>query len=305
MDPVVHGTNLPHAQYVVELHVSRRHKEQQCWYDRRTMRRATTTTRGFWLFGAVSCCCCWFAVLLTVATTVVDAKRRRGNADDNSDGEDSDGIPGVPFLIEWLGRKLYTLIDRPKYRFYLYMTLGKLPDESTFVAVLNVACNFMYCTSILLGFLLLPRNYMLIGTLVTLVVGPALILILIGMVGLLAVSFGLYPIPSVISIWIIFFSTSQMFQVLGRRLGLDVDGDGDVDVLDLLQCAARTSWGRWLGLPKLHHTLNQATINHWQEIKQRLDEILNRTAEGNETVRSLLIQEPSVNSIHTDDGNSK
>ena len=237
----------------------------------------------------------WLVVGLgLLVAIIVEAKPRKDPTTriaEKRQADSDDDIPGVPFLIEVLGKKLFSLINRPKYRFYLYLTLGKLPDERTFVAILNLSCNFLYCTSILVGFLLLPRNYMLVGTLITLVVGPALILILVGTVGLLAVAFGLYPIPSVISLWLIFFLKSQLFQVLGRRLGLDADGDGDVDVLDLLHCASRTSWGRWIGLPKLHEALRQAKVQPFQEIKRRLDEILNQT----ESVRALVTEQSVTN----------
>ena len=248
----------------------------------------------------------WLLVCLGFIVAMGEAKPRKVAPDiiaEKWQADKVDDVPGVPFLIEVLGRELYSLINRPKYRFYLFMTLGKLPDEQTFVAILNIVCNFLYCTCILIGFLLLPRNYMLVGTLITLVVGPALILILVGTVGLLAVAFGLYPIPSVISLWLVFFLTSQLFQVLGRRLGLDTNGDGDVDFLDLLHCASRTAWGRWIGLPKLHEALHQAKMRPFQEIKQRLDEILNQTVEGTESVRAL-IKEKSVTTTTTANSNS-
>ena len=72
---------------------------------------------------------------------------------------------------------------------------------------------------------------------------------------------------------------------------MDADGDGDVDVLDLLHCASRTSWGRWIGLPKLHEALRQAKVQPFQEIKRRLDEILNQT----ESVRALVTEQSVTN----------
>lgn len=251
-------------------------------------------------------------LLLLCAFSVTEAKKANKklppeiNADNQSNYEND--IPGVPFLVETLGKELHTMVNRPKYRFYARMTVGKIPDQQTFVIALNMICNLLYCTSILFGFLFLPRGYMLIGTLATLLVGPALILILLGTVGLLAVAFCLYPMASVMSLWLIFFLTSQIFQVLGQKLGLDADEDGDVDFLDLLYCAAQTKWGNYIGLPKLHSTLNQASMDPLQEIKKRLDEIHNNTREaleGSDSIRSAsLMQQADASFSQVNNGAS-
>jgi len=224
-------------------------------------------------------------LLVCLAPTVVEAKKKMKHTDamDTASGmpeskQDTSGDFKVPFLIDTLGKEIYrelaAMTSRPKYKFYIYMTLGKLPEEQTFVAALNVICNFLYCTAIMLGFLFLPRGYMLFGTILTLFVGPALILVLLGSMGLMAAAFCLYPVMSVVSMWLIFFLMSRAFQVLGRRLGLDHDKDGDVDLLDFLHYAAETSWGKLIGLPKLHDTLNKASMDPFQEINRRLDKIL-------------------------------
>jgi len=248
-----------------------------------------------------------FLLFLLCTFSVVEAKKPSKNFAEKQESEGED-IPGVPFLIETLGKEIYAMVNRPKYRFYLYMTIGKLPDQQTFVVALNMICNLLYCTCILFGFLLLPRGYMLFGTLATLLVGPALILILLGTVGLLAIGFCLYPMASVISMWLVFFLSSQLFQVLGRKLGLDADEDGDVDFLDLLHCAARTKWGQWIGLPKLHEALNQASMDPFQEIKKRLDAIHNDTREaleGSDSIRKRsLMQQTDASSTNVKNGAS-
>jgi len=237
------------------------------------------------------------------STTVVEAKRKTPpetitprQKSLQPELQETDPITGVPFLVEMLGKELYSYLDRPKYRLYLRMTVGKLPNEETFVVTLNMICNLLYGVAILVGFLLLPRGFMLLGTLATIFVGPALVLILLGSTALVAVAFALYPVTSVLTLWLFFFSTSQAFQVIGRQLGLDRDGDGDVDLLDVLHCASQTTWGRALGLPKLHETLNQATMDPFQEIKQRLDAIQNSTR---------ALETTTINATGANDDNKK
>ena len=153
------------------------------------------------------------------------------------------------------------------------MTVGTFPNEENTIVFLNLVCNLLYGISILAGFIFLPRGKMLIGTLATLFVGPAMVLLLLGSVGLLLAAFALYPVTSVFSMWLFFFLKSQLAQVLGRKLGLDRDSDGDCDSLDLLHCAASTKWGILLGLPKLHKILHESMMDPFQEIYRRLDEL--------------------------------
>jgi hypothetical protein len=157
------------------------------------------------------------------------------------------------------------------------MTIGTLPSETNTIVFLNIVCNQLYSLCILAGFLFLPRGYMLVGTLATLFVGPALVLLLLGSVGLILLAFAIYPISSVLTMWTVFFLTSRLAQVLGRYLGLDQDKDGDCDLLDLLHYAAATKLGIRLGLPQLYRMLHESTMDPFKEIHRRLDEIQNST----------------------------
>ena len=213
----------------------------------------------------------------------------------------SKDIPGVPFLVEALGKEMYAAVkNRPKFRFWIYMTLGsQLPDETTFVTLLNGTCNLLYGLSTLIGFLMLPRGFMLVVTAVTVLVGPALVLIMLGIMALVLIAFALYPITSVATLWIFFFLTSHMAQVLGCRLGLDKDQDGDVDWLDLLHLLASTKTGKFLCLDSLHDMLNESTMNQFQRIHRRLDEIQRQSS----TRRVLApdLDKTSVTLSHEDD----
>lgn len=156
--------------------------------------------------------------------------------------------------------------------------MGGLPSEETTIVFLNALCNLLYGISILVGFLIFPRGTMLVVSLLTLTIGPAIILLALGAtVGVLG-AFTLYPILSVLCMWIFFFLTSRLAQVLGQRLGFDHDQDGDVDLMDLLHWAASTRWGRALDLQSVHALLNTAAP--WHDIQRRLVEIQENTTES-------------------------
>jgi hypothetical protein len=169
---------------------------------------------------------------------------------------------------------IYRWLNRPKYKFYMFMTIGRFNEEHT-ILVLSSLCNVLYVTLILVGFLLQPRNRMLIITALTLYVGPVIILLGLGALIILVGCFAFYPVYSVIIIWIWFLLTSQVAQLIGRYLGLDTDADGNVDLLDFLYYCATTNWGRSIGLLHLHATIvKYATkFDPLQEIKERLDQI--------------------------------
>lgn len=214
---------------------------------------------------------------LLVSTDALFGRNKHG--DELNEVNQEDDIPGVPFLVETLAKEIYAVVNCKKYKFFLYMTVGKLPDEPTFIVFLNYICNVLYGLAILSGFLVLPRGPMLMATILTIFTGPALVLVLLGCMVAMMAAFAMYPVLSVLTLWMFFFLTSQLAQVIGRRLGLDHDGDGDVDFLDLLSYAASTKWGKLLGIPIMHSMLNEATGDPFQEIRRRLDEIQESTSQ--------------------------
>ena len=54
---------------------------------------------------------------------------------------------------------------------------------------------------------------------------------------------------------------------------MDKDKDGDVDILDLLDCVARTPVGRVLRLNHVHSYLNAPRHNPFDDLVRRLDRI--------------------------------
>eukprot|EP00339_Tiarina_fusa_P005862 CAMPEP_0117030198 /NCGR_PEP_ID=MMETSP0472-20121206/21801_1 /TAXON_ID=693140 ORGANISM="Tiarina fusus, Strain LIS" /NCGR_SAMPLE_ID=MMETSP0472 /ASSEMBLY_ACC=CAM_ASM_000603 /LENGTH=274 /DNA_ID=CAMNT_0004738173 /DNA_START=81 /DNA_END=905 /DNA_ORIENTATION=- len=251
---------------------------------------------------------CLLAVCLFSFFCVEVAARRGGNkqrgldaatvdtvrTDDGHDDDKNDDMESVHFLVELIAKEIYNVLKKPKYKFYIYMTIGKLPSEQSTIFLLSTLCNVLYGICILSGFLLLQRGPMLFFTLATMWVGPALVLILLGLVGLVLAAFALYPIEAVGTMCVWFFLTSQLAQTIGKRLGMDSDGDGDVDWLDLLHVLAKTRGGELLGLMSLHNILNQANQDPWQEVHHRLNEIDRNTRVANRRL-SLEEEQSTIN----------
>ena len=221
--------------------------------------------------------CCWGCV---------DAGLKKNKNNENALSDmtmTDDDIPNVHFLVEMIGQEIYAMVKKPKYKFYIYMTIGALPNEQNTIVLLSTVCNLLYGLCVLFGFLFLPRGPMLFATLATLWVGPALVLILLGTTAALLAAFALYPITSVAVMCTWFFVTSRMAQTLGKRWGLDSDNDGDVDWLDVLHVFAKTDFGQSLGMMKLHDILNQANQDPFQEIHHKLNDIDRHTKELHST----------------------
>jgi len=195
---------------------------------------------------------------------------------------DSD-IPHVHYLVEMIGKEFYAAVNQPKYKFFIYMTVGSLPSEKTTIVLVSTICNVLYGISILIGFLFFRRGPMLVFSIATLWIGPALVLIILGSLGLMVAAFALYPMASVSVMILFFFMKSQVAQTLGKRFGLDSDQDGDVDWLDLMYVLANTELGESIGLLELHDFLHQCKLDPFKEIHLRLDRIHENTEMGNST----------------------
>lgn len=218
----------------------------------------------------------WFLFLLVLVGIVcssVEAKRKNANHIEQQEIMTDDDIPNVHFLVEMIGQEIYAMVKKPKYKFYIYMTIGTLPNETNTIVLLSTLCNILYGISVLFGFLFLPRGPMLLASLATLWIGPGLVLILLGSIACVVAAFAMYPITSVAVMCAVFFLTSKLGQTIGKRLGLDSDGDGDVDWLDVLHFMARTEIGSSVGLMRVHELLNQANQDPFQEIHHRLNDI--------------------------------
>ena len=244
--------------------------------------------RARWFALLLLACTCWFG---SVDAGLFKSHNTTKSVSATDTTMTDDDIPNVHFLVEMIGQEIYAMVKKPKYKFYIYMTIGTLPNETNTIVLLSTICNILYGISVLFGFLFLPRGPMLFATLATMWIGPALVLILLGVIAAALVAFALYPIVSVGLMCGWFFATSKMAQTLGKRWGLDSDQDGDVDWLDLLHFLAKTDVGHSLGLLRLHELLNQANQDPFQEIHHRLNVIDRNTKLQGISARNIILDD--------------
>jgi hypothetical protein len=172
-------------------------------------------------------------------------------------------------------------------------------DEETIVLYVSWICNVLYGLLIVLGFWILPRERMLFITIATAYVGPALILIGIGGIFYCITCLALYPLTSISVIWIWFFLTSRLAQLIGLYYGLDSDNDGDVDLFDLLHyLATRTRIGQQLRLHKLHTYFNNRPKNPFDELHDKIDSLTHK-------INTLLATANTTTTTTTTTTNSK
>ena len=186
---------------------------------------------------------------------------------------EEDPTEDVGYLIKLVAEAMFNAVASPKYKFALYMTLGFVPKHDDFVIAVSTLCNLLYVMMLVGGFLVMPRDRMLIITVLTFAVGPALVLIAIGATGAFLALAAFRPMYMALAIWIVAFLSSRIFQSVAVYLGLDQDNDGDVDWLDIVAWAATTKAGKALGLDAVHRALNarrNATITC---VLERIDKL--------------------------------
>jgi hypothetical protein len=107
-------------------------------------------------------------------------------------------------------------------------------SEEMIAQLLTAVGNLGFCAILTLGFFHLPPDVMLVVGLVTFIIGPALFLVFLRVVGAVCSLAAGSPALYVLLLFVVSFSRSQLAQTLGKRLGLDVTGDGRVTWRDAL-----------------------------------------------------------------------
>mmetsp|Transcript_13825 Transcript_13825/g.42841 ORF Transcript_13825/g.42841 Transcript_13825/m.42841 type:complete len:286 (-) Transcript_13825:184-1041(-) len=184
-----------------------------------------------------------------------------------------DELPETEGLIGLLGSAIYEYVDTPSIHLTAYLTLGIRYNERSALYVVSTLCNWLYGCAVFWGFVVFPRGRMLAMTALTFPVGPSIVLVLLGGVAGINVAFATRPMASVALLWILWFLPSKIAQKLGLYMGLDADGDGDVDVLDVLAALAATRVGAALRLQALHVFLNRPRPHPFAELFERLDRL--------------------------------
>ena len=117
------------------------------------------------------------------------------------------------------------------------------------------ASNVAYVSVMIYGFIRLPANFMLVTGLLTLVIGPFVLGWLLQLFTLAIATAAYAPFVIIFIAWLVVFLKSALFQRFGMALGLDLDGSGQVDAMDLLFACSQTKFGKFLRLHEVWQTL--------------------------------------------------
>ena len=136
--------------------------------------------------------------------------------------------------------------------------------------LLQPLSNLAYVILMLIGFAYLPANFMLVLGIISVFFGPTLLVYSFKLLGSIISTAAYAPLVIILGAWLLLFLRSAIFQRVALALSLDVDGDGRVDMLDVLAYLATSPAGALLRLPELH-----AELRKWRGSKpdQRLDKI--------------------------------
>lgn len=119
-------------------------------------------------------------------------------------------------------------------------------SKEALAALLTSVGNVGYCAVLTLGFVYLPPDVMLVVGLVTFLIGPALVLFALNLVGGVFSLAAATPAMYVLLLFVVAFMRSRLAQQIGNRLGLDVTGDGTVGWRDIVQAARDRDWVSYL-----------------------------------------------------------
>jgi len=220
--------------------------------------------------GTVCLLVCVVFVAFCVGESLARTKPKKQAAEEKQ-------VPEDLGLVQIAGTYLWDYIK--PYRLSIRLLTGYHLDKYSTVWTLSVVCNVIYCLLMLAGFLVVPRNVMLFVGLFTATIGPALVLVILGTLSVALACMAVYPMWTVMSVWTFFFVQSHFFQRVGILLGLDVNGDGQVDFWDWVDWLASKRVGKMLGLASLHaYGKRLAASNSWiEEMDTRFERIEKRT----------------------------
>lgn len=104
------------------------------------------------------------------------------------------------------------------------------------------AANLIFCAIMLYGFKHLPADFMLIVGLLTFMVGPALVLGVLNLLGSIGFLAAFTPMLFVGVLFVLTILKSAAFQHFGVKMGLDKNLDGAVDFKDVVHVVTNSDW---------------------------------------------------------------
>jgi len=138
---------------------------------------------------------------------------------------------GSEDAVVCLGRVLYPKLNG--INTVLRFTTGKPISEFAWVNMFRIICHLTYMSMVMWGFRVLPRSFMIVVGVTTSFIGPVMAFFLIA-IWLAPVWFFLtMPVTSMNVMCFAYFLSESMGQRLLQSLGLDQDGDNDVDMIDI------------------------------------------------------------------------
>jgi len=160
---------------------------------------------------------------------------------------------GSEDAVVCLGRVLYPTLNG--INTVLRFTTGKPISEFAWVNMFRTICHLTYMSMVMWGFRSLPRSVMIVVGVTTSFIGPVMAFFLIA-IWLAPVWFFLtMPVTSMNVMCLTYFLSESMGQRLLQSLGLDQDGDNDVDMIDIGKAIVRKIPERF-----------QGTISGWLEV---------------------------------------
>lgn len=100
-------------------------------------------------------------------------------------------------LVAKVVRTLSAFVDTPSHRFLLGTLFGDALDEQAAVFAIDHCCNLLYCILVLCGFFLFDVQKMATITVVTLPLGPTLVLLFLMLPYAIISLFALRPVAAV------------------------------------------------------------------------------------------------------------
>ena len=146
--------------------------------------------------------------------------------------------------------------------------------------------NLAFCALMLWGFLKLPPDFMLVVGFFTFFVGPALVVLLLKLLGSIGFLAAAVPMVFIGVLFILTLFKSAAMQYIGLKMGLDKNNDGKVDFKDVVFYVQNAPWYK-----KFKAQMNETGAGGFV----KLDDVEAALAKDQATIDSLQSQMDALN----------